>query len=228
MIGFSRAVVRIGVVDQGFGRTPDYLALLPESTTVEVLDWREQRDPHLDAAAYDALVLCGGDDVHARHFGAENHPTVVLDDARRDAYEIALCRRVAALGVPMLGVCRGMQVLNIALGGDIVQHLSELPGSAEHAGGITHALRLGEDSQVARAAGDDGARPTVNSFHHQAVGRIAKGLRATAWSDDGTVEAIEGPGRFCVGAQWHPEREGNDPALGARLFKSLVAAARRS
>jgi len=225
----ERRPVRVGIVDQGTEKVRHYVDAIERAGGVaEVIDWRIDRDASVDAARFDAFVLCGGDDPPGHYFGQKDHPAITLDDPRRDVYELALCREIGTHGIPTLAICRGAQMLNIALGGDIDQHLPDVHGRAEHAGGVTHALRLAEDSWLARLAGSGEARPTVNSYHHQAVGRVAPGLRATAWTDDGAIEAIEATEGFVVGVQWHPERASSEAPCDQALFEALVRAARAS
>jgi putative glutamine amidotransferase len=218
--------VRVGVVDQGREEKlrPYVDALVAAGAEAVVLSWRTPRDPVADAGAFDAIVLCGGDDVDARRWGEENHPAVELVPRERDEYEIAIVRAAVGRGVPLLGVCRGSQIMNVALGGTLEQHVPDVPGRGPHGGGARHEIEVTPGTLLARFA----ARANVNSFHHQAVGRLAEGLRIAARSKDGGVEAVEGPGDFCLGVQWHPEREGNDPPLGRDLFRALVDAARKS
>jgi gamma-glutamyl-gamma-aminobutyrate hydrolase PuuD len=215
--------VRIGVVDQGREeKLQPYLdALLAAGAEVAVLRWREPEGAAKDAAAFDGIVLCGGDDVDARRWGEENHPTVELVPAVRDEYEIAMVREAAERGVPLLGVCRGCQVMNVALGGTLVQHIPDVPSAGAHQDGVRHEV----DVVAGTLLGGLGARGAVNSYHHQAIGRLAPSLRVTARSADGMVEAVEGPGAFCVGVQWHPERTGNDEPFGRGLFRAFVLAA---
>lgn len=215
--------VTVGIVDQG---REEKLRLYAErveaaGAAFEVLRW--SGDAAADATRFDALVLCGGDDVDAQRWGEENHPTVELVPAVRDEYEIALVRAAAAAGVPLLGVCRGSQVMNVAMGGTLVQHVPEVPGAGTHGGGAVHEVALAEGTHVRRLR--SAPRAAVNSWHHQAVGRLAPGLVVSARADDGIVEGVEGREGFFVGIQWHPEREGNDEALGAGLFRALVGAA---
>jgi putative glutamine amidotransferase len=216
--------IRVGVVDQGKEEklAPYVAALVAAGAETTVLRWNEPRDPQADAAAFDAIVLCGGDDVDARRWGEENHPAVGLVPAVRDDYEIALVRAAVARGVPLLGVCRGSQVMNVALGGTLEQHVPDVPGRGPHGDGVRHAV----ETVPGTLLGGLGARAVVNSYHHQAVGRLAAPLRVAARSPDGGVEAVEGPGAFCLGVQWHPERDGNDEPFGKGLFRALVEAAR--
>lgn len=216
--------IRVGVVDQGKEEKlrPYVDALQAAGAETTVLRWQERRDPAADAAAFDAIVLCGGDDVDARRWGEANHPSVGLVPPERDEYEIGIVRAAVARGVPLLGVCRGSQVMNVALGGTLEQHVPDVPGRGAHGDGARHPV----DTVPGTLLGGLGAHAVVNSFHHQAVGRLAAPLRIAARSPDGGVEAVEGPGAFCVGVQWHPERVGNDEPFGSGLFRALVDAAR--
>jgi putative glutamine amidotransferase len=219
--------VRVGVVDQGTEwKTKQYLDALAElGAEATVLAWSAGRDAAADAARFDAIVLCGGDDIDARRFGEENHPSVGLVPPERDEYEIGIVRAAVARGVPVLGVCRGAQVMNVALGGTLEQHIPDIPGRAQHGDGVVHGVEVVAGTGLARIWGR--TEPgTVNSFHHQAVGRVAPMLRVAARSPDGGVEAVESvSGPFCLGVQWHPERGGNDEPLGRGLFRALVDAA---
>ena len=218
--------VLVGIVDQGREEKLRLYAAGVEAAGArfEVLPWTG--DPERDATRFDALVLCGGDDVDARRFGEENHPAVGLVPAVRDEYEIRLVRAAAAHGTPLLGVCRGAQVMNVALGGSLIQHVPDVPGAGVHRDAAHHEVSFVPGTRLAALAGRPAAE--VNSFHHQAVGRLAPGLRVAARAADGIVEAVEGDrddGAFLVGVQWHPEREGNGEALGPGVFEALVGAA---
>jgi putative glutamine amidotransferase len=217
--------IRVGVVDQGKEeKLKPFLDILAATgADVTVLAWGATADAVVDAAAYDALVLCGGDDVDARRWGERNHPTVHLVPARRDEYELAFARAAVERGVPLLGVCRGSQIMNVALGGTLEQHVPDVPGRVAHGDGARHEIDVEPGTLLARLAPP--RRRVVNSFHHQAVGRLAPSLRVAARCVDGVVEAVEGPGAFCLGVQWHPEREGCDEPLGSALFAELVKAA---
>ncbi|MBM2824033.1 MAG: peptidase [Thermoleophilia bacterium] len=156
--------------------------------------------------ALDGVIFSGGADVDPTRYGAEPHPETDTPQTRRDAGEMALLQAALERDVPVLAICRGFQLLNVARGGDLIQHLPEEVGHHEHS-------RLG--SIV-------GESSDVTSHHHQALGRLGDGLVETAWAADGTLEAVEDPAqRFTVGVQWHPEA-GEDAAL----FEALVAEAR--
>ncbi len=169
----------------------------------------------------DALVLTGGSDVDPASYGADPHPQSAPTFPLRDAVEAALGRRAVELDMPVLGICRGMQMLNVALGGNLEQHLPERLGHSRHSErpGFfgDHEVMLEPGSTASRAAGQQ--RHAVKSFHHQGVGDLGLGLVATGWAvDEDLVEAIELPGRrFCLGVLWHPEE---DP--GSRVISALV------
>jgi putative glutamine amidotransferase len=176
----------------------------------------------------DALLLAGGADVDPGTYGAPRHPATGETWPERDRFEVAMARGALDRGMPVLGVCRGMQLLNVALGGTLVQHLPEVLGSEDHRRmpGVfgDHEVRLAPGSRAARAAGGeqgDDFVVTVKSHHHQGVAELGEGLVATAWSaDDDLVEAIELPGdRYGLGVLWHPEEDGQSQVLA-----SLVAA----
>lgn len=175
-------------------------------------------------AALDGLVFSGGGDIHPEAYGATAHVETRGVDPRRDEAELALLRAALERDMPVLAVCRGSQILNVALGGDLVQHLPEVVGHDRHLHTpgefADHEIRLEPQSHVGGILGD---RAPVKSHHHQAFGRLGDGLREAGWADDGTVEAIEDPSRrFALGVLWHPE-EGEDVAL----FEALVTEARR-
>jgi putative glutamine amidotransferase len=174
--------------------------------------------------ALDALLFSGGEDLDPATYGAAAHEETIGVAPERDRGEIALLQGALARDLPVLAVCRGSQVLNVARGGDLVQHLPEVVGheNHKHTPGVfgDHDVTVAEDSRLGRMLGD---RAPVKSHHHQGYGRIGDGLRASAWAEDGTVEGLEIPGaRFALGVLWHPE-EGQDMAL----FEALVDEARR-
>ena len=175
----------------------------------------------------DGLIVTGGKDVDPARYGHEAHPTTDEPRRDRDAWEDALLTAAIDRGLPFLGICRGLQVLNVALGGTLHQHLPELIGSERYNAGsgnfsVTTA-RLTEPGIVTDLLSET---PTldVKSYHHQAIDKLAGGLRVSAVSDDGIVQAVELPGvPFGVAVQWHPEE---DAAEDIRLFAGLVEAAR--
>ena len=171
----------------------------------------------------DAVIFSGGEDLDPETYGADPHPETTGVSPERDRAEVALLRAALERDMPVLAVCRGSQVLNVTLGGDLVQHLPEVVGDEKH----KHTPGVFADHEVAVAAGSRlgrvlGERAPVKSHHHQGYGRLGTGLDAVAWADDGTIEALEDPSkRFAVGVLWHPE-EGEDFAL----FRELVEQAR--
>jgi putative glutamine amidotransferase len=178
-------------------------------------------DPDDLLARVDGLILSGGVDVDPSTYGAEPHPETKGCTPERDAFEIALVRRAVELDLPVLGVCRGMQVLNIAYGGTLLQHLPEtfghhehrrVPGSFDEA---DHGVRLVPDSLAAAAAGE--LLHTTKSHHHQGVDVLGEGLIVTGSSSiDELIEAIELPDhRFVLGVQWHPEADERSRVIGA-------------
>jgi len=190
-------------------------------------DRRATEDPDALLDLVDALVLTGGPDVEPERYGAHRHPETATVLPERDAFELALTRRALERRVPFLGVCRGMQVLNVARGGTLRQHLPDDLGHTEHRRVIgsfdqaDHDVRLAPGSQAARAAGEE--RHNTKSHHHQAVGRLGEGLQVTGWAViDDLPEAIEDPSLpFALGVQWHPEADALSRVIGA-----LVASAR--
>jgi putative glutamine amidotransferase len=176
------------------------------------------------------LLLSGGPDVDPSTYGAAPHPQLGPTDPVIDAFEIALCRHAYRRRMPILGICRGAQLLNVALDGTLHQHIPDVTtGTISHRqpqlGTLTsHEVRVAPDSSLAQTTGGGPVR--VNSFHHQAIDRLGAGLRAVAWSDDGVVEAIEEQdGRYVLGVQWHAETLVAD-AEQLSLFQRLVDATR--
>lgn len=170
----------------------------------------------------DGLVVAGGADVDPETYGAEPHPRAQEPRPTRDRTELALVREARRRDLPLLGVCRGMQIMAVEAGGSLHQHVPDLVGHDEHSPrpGVfgLHVVRLTEDSLTGRLLGRE---VEVHSYHHQAVD-AHPGYVATGHAPDGTLEAFEAPDRaFCLGVQWHPE-----PGEDERLFVALVEAAR--
>jgi putative glutamine amidotransferase len=172
--------------------------------------------------ALDGILFSGGPDLDPAAYGAKAHPETNGVRPDRDAGELALLEGALARDMPVLAVCRGVQVLNVARGGDLVQHLPDVVGSESHRetkGAFSeHPVRIEDSSRLGAVLGE---RAPVMSSHHQGVGQVGEGLRPVAWADDGTVEGLEDPEkRFALGVLWHPEA-GED----MKLFEALVAEA---
>ena len=181
-----------------------------------------EREPGpLALARLDGLLLAGGPDIDPEHYGARPSPFTEATSPRRDRAELALVRAAIAGDVPMLAVCRGFEVLNVALGGTLEQHLPDRVG---HDGHLTVPNQFGEHEieVVIECPGLPAGRQRVRSYHHQGVARLANGLQACAFSADGVIEAARyEDATWAIGVQWHPEA-GQDRSL----FKALVDAAR--
>lgn len=173
-------------------------------------------------ARLDALVISGGADVDPAHYGAQAHPRTSGWRTDRDAWELALLTAAGAVGLPVLGVCRGMQLMAVHAGGTLDQHTPDLVGHEEHSpGGDAFGTTRIATEPGSRLAALVGAAITVSCHHHQSV-REAPGFRVVATAADGTAEAIESPSeRFCLAVQWHPET-----AADIGLLAGLVEAAR--
>jgi putative glutamine amidotransferase len=179
-------------------------------------------------ARLDGLCLSGGPDIDPATYGAGAHSELGPTEPEVDLFELGLVRAARRRGLPVLAICRGMQVLNVARGGTLVQHVPDLSTEIAHrqpgpASEPSHGVALAADSRLARIAGAD--RIHVNSFHHQAIDRLGAGLEPVAWADDGVIEAVEAPGdAFTLGVQWHAECLTHRPEQAA-LFSGLVDAA---
>jgi putative glutamine amidotransferase len=169
--------------------------------------------------ALDGIVFSGGSDLDPDFYGQEPHDETFGVVRKRDSAELALLEGALARDLPVLAICRGSQVLNVARGGDLVQHLPDVIGDEKHKHTpgtfADHDVSVEEGTRLASLLGD---RAPVKSHHHQGLGRVGDGLRVAAHAEDGTIEAVEDPDRrFVVGVLWHPEA-GED----ARLFEELV------
>jgi gamma-glutamyl-gamma-aminobutyrate hydrolase PuuD len=176
-------------------------------------------------AVLDGVVIAGGGDIDPAIYGAARHPKTEVTAPDRDAWELAVAESAIRMNVPLLGICRGMQVMNVACGGTLHQHVPDLVGHDDHEGSRvgfgTHKVRVTSGRTVITIL-PGGEYFEVPTHHHQAVDKLGDGLIAVAWADDGIVEAVEAitPEDFIVGVQWHPE-QGKD----SRLFRALVTAA---
>jgi putative glutamine amidotransferase len=209
-------MARIGITSS----PTEHNGLLLESVTVAYVDAVVRAGgmpvilpvlkPKQAAAALDGLdglLLSGGGDIDPALYGATPIEEIYGVDRRRDAYELSLVKAALKRNIPILGVCRGHQMLNVALGGKLIQHLPHLTDvnhqERERFGELIHEVRVDPDSLVATVLRSD--RLGVNTLHHQAVAEAGRGLRVVALSDDGLIEAVEHQDRRVIGIQWHPE-----------------------
>jgi putative glutamine amidotransferase len=176
----------------------------------------------------DGILLSGGPDIDPSAYGAEPDPSLGPTEPPLDRFEIALVRAADEGGLPILAICRGAQLLNVARGGTLHQHLPHVTGlvhrQAGQCGQVTQWISLDRSSRLSAVMSR--ARAKVNTFHHQAADRLGTGLRAVGWSRDGIVEGLEDPERFVLGVQWHAECLVARPEQAA-VFASFVAEARR-
>jgi putative glutamine amidotransferase len=177
---------------------------------------------------FDGLLLAGGGDIEPARYGSGDHPTQYGTDPDRDELELELARAAVRLAIPTLGICRGVQLLNVAFGGTLVQHLPELSGLVEHRNepkAAVHGLRVAPGSRLAAALGQVEAEGL--SHHHQGLDRIGEGFRPVAWAPDGLVEGIERDQGWTVGVLWHPESTAHADPTQHRLLCAFVAQASR-
>ena len=230
---------RIGVLPlfnsekQTFWINPLYFQGVEAAGGVPVMLSLSQDVRHWEAycRAYDGFVFTGGQDVDPALYGQEKIPQCDYQAPLRDNQELWMLRRLRELDKPVLGICRGIQAMNVAFGGTLYQdlptqrpssviHRQEMPYNLPH-----HQVMLLPGSRVHRLIGHD--HISVNSMHHQAVWDTAPGFRATAWAEDGIIEAIELPeARFFLGVQWHPEHMWQEYASGLNIWRGLVDACR--
>ena len=206
-----------------------YLRSLREAGALAVLLEPEPSEIPDQLDLVDGLLLPGGDDLDPALWSAEVEGCYEPSHPRRSAYELALVRACLERDVPLLGICLGLQTLNVALGGSLIQDLpQELVRHQDRGADLTlrHPIELEPGSLIARAFGrPEGGEVFVNSFHHQAPGRVAEGLRVTARAPDGVIEALEHPGRrHVLGVQWHPDAD--EASFG--IFRGFVAACAES
>lgn len=221
-----------GWVRPGFGLPEGYVhALRRAGARPVLLPAPDPDDAETLLHDFDAVVLAGGGDIEPSRYDAGLHPSMYGIDPDRDALELDLARAAARIGVPTLAVCRGFQVVNVAFGGTLHQHLPDVEGTIAHGSPVggtsaTHDVKAAPSSRLAEVCGDV-IRDCI-SHHHQGVDVIGAGLVATAWTDDGLVEALEpaDAAGFYVAVQWHPEMTAGDDPVQQALFDALVGAAR--
>jgi putative glutamine amidotransferase len=176
----------------------------------------------------DGLLFTGGGDVEPARYGAVQDPESGGIDVDRDRAEVELVAEATEVGIPVLAICRGIQIVNVARGGTLVQHLPTVTIEPhlviDRPYELVHAVRIDPDSELRHILGAD--ELWVNSLHHQAVDVVGDGLRAVAWAEDGTIEAVEDQRSRIIGVQWHPEQI-SDQAQQRRLFSWLVVQSQR-
>jgi putative glutamine amidotransferase len=205
----------------------NYVRALHRAGGQEAILFPETLDPD-DArerlARFDGVLLIGGADVDPSYYGEDRHTEVYGVNPQTDAFEMALARAAVEAGKPMLAICRGIQVLNVALGGSLDQHISDREGLVGHGiPGVApemHEVRLEAGSRVAKAMGVEEA--SVSSSHHQALARLGEELLPVGWTADGIVEAVEHRQGWVLGVEWHPERTAARDRSQQGLFDALV------
>ena len=178
---------------------------------------------------FDALLLVGGGDVEPARYGQEPHASVYGVEPDRDVLEMELLREADRSEMPTLAICRGMQVMNVAFGGTLIQHLPDhdaylphgTPSGRDH---LAHDVKAAPGSRLTEAAGAEVL--TCSTHHHQGVDHVGEGLSPTGWSEDGLVEAVERDGGWMLGVQWHPEDTASEDPRQQALFDALVGQAR--
>jgi putative glutamine amidotransferase len=220
----SAAAVGVGV---------GYLAALERAgASPVVFSPRELDDDSARALlrSVDGLLFLGGPDVDPKLYGGVSHPSIVGTDADDDQFEIALARAALDDDVPMLAVCRGIQVLNVALGGTLIADLHGIDGVGAHGrpgtpnGAAENVVTLDAGSLLAKTTGVE--RITCSCHHHQALDRLGTDVRVTGRADDGVIEGVEVDGAWALAVQWHPEDTAGDDPAQQRLFDALVTEAR--
>jgi putative glutamine amidotransferase len=172
---------------------------------------------------FDGLLLLGGGDVDPARYGAAPHEKLLGVEGRHDAMELTMTVAAIEIGLPVLAICRGFQVLNVALGGTLHQHITDDETTVQHRGHL-HEVALEPGCRLALAVGAD--RVVGHSVHHQALDRIGDGLRVTGRAQDGIVESVELEDGWVVGVQWHPEDTAHEDVQQQALFEAFAAAAR--
>lgn len=169
----------------------------------------------------DGIVLPGGGDLDARWSGQETHPTLYDVDVEQDEFDLAVARHALATGIPLLAICRGLQVVNVARGGDLLQDMADSTGNHRN---VTHPVKIDAGSLLHATIGPE---VSVSCFHHQSLGRLGDAMMPVAVADDGTTEAVEisGAAGWFLGLQWHPEDSAATDSAQAAIFAAHVRAA---
>lgn len=212
-----------------FAAPATYVEALRRAGGRPVLLTHPEPDPEAAVEGVDGLLVIGGGDVEPARYGRPPHPSVAGVDGDRDAVEIGVLRAAAARTLPTLAICRGAQIMNVAFGGTLIQHLPEatrLPHDGPDVDTPSfHDVRTDDSGALRSACGEPVLR--CASWHHQGIETLGAGLRAAAWSDDGLTEGVERTAGWMVGVQWHPEETAaSDPAQQG-LFDALIAEAAR-
>lgn len=235
LIGMPCALVpRGGTLSPVYGANPPYVHAIEAAGGIPVLLplWEQAESLEGLRGRLDGLLLLGGGDLAPAYYGEDAIPQTQPPEVARDRLELDLLREALDDDLPLLGICRGLQMLNVALGGTLVQDIpAQLPGALNHemsSGGHEdrrHPIAIEPGSRLAAIIG--ATQHPVNSYHHQAIGRLGAQARAVARTEDGVVEAIELPERpFALAVQFHPERMVEDDPAMRRLFEAFVAACR--
>lgn len=224
--------VQSATLSGGRARVLSTFDLDPRTEVPEGLDVVAGLDQH-DPAALDGaagLMLPGGGDIDPEWYGEPPHPRTKYISHQRDRFELTLLEAALERDLPVLAICKGMQLLNVHLGGTLTQHLADDQDRLDHARDVpraepAHKIRIEEDSLLGEMLGVRNAN--VNSHHHQGIGRVAPGLREVAWAEDDTLEAFElTSARWVVAVQWHPEAMAPVDHLQLQLFEKFVAVTR--
>lgn len=210
--------------DHGWTLPAAYGGAIRAAGGIPVLLPPGEEDPQEWLTRLDGLILAGGVDLSPSCYGADPHPQTEQWDPERDQTEMGLLQAALSWPHPVLGICRGMQLLNVVSGGSLIQHLPAWSTAVEHRRGtgdpIPHAVRLEAGSRLAQMYGGEEEMEIV-SWHHQGIERLGEGLRAVSWAADGLIEAVEGQNHpWLVGVQWHPELSRD--RIQPRLFQAFV------
>jgi len=204
-----------------------------EPLTLSPRELRHDEALHL-LKGFRALVLMGGADVDPHLYGQQRQPHVYGVNAEQDHFEMALVHAAIEMKLPTLAVCRGIQLVNVALGGTLIQHIGDIPGVVRHAPGkfpagqdyVLHDVDITPRTKLSKAVG--ATKVNVASFHHQGIDQVGKGLKVVARSADGLIEGLEHTGRdqWLIGVQWHPEDTAATDSHQQNLYDALIDAAR--